>query len=48
MRLLTGAGDEYERELGAAIGPDRAHQLRTAQGGWGSRSVSSMGCPESH
>ncbi|MDB4967599.1 MAG: hypothetical protein JWN44_3288, partial [Myxococcales bacterium] len=46
MRLLTSAGDEYERELGGAIGPDRAHALRAEHGGWGSRSVGSMGCPE--
>jgi hypothetical protein len=46
MRLLTSAGDEYERQLGATIGPDRAHALRAEHGGWGSRSVNSMGCPE--
>jgi hypothetical protein len=45
MRLRIGAGDRYEHELGAAIGPDLAHQMREKHGGWGSRSSSSYGCP---
>ena len=45
MRMMTSLGDEYEQKLGAAIGPDRAHQLRTEQNGWGSRSQASVGCP---
>jgi len=45
LRIATGTGDEFERELGAAIGPDRARALRAEHGGWGSRSVSSSDCP---
>ncbi len=46
MRLMTGFGDDYEQKLGTALGPDRARQLRSDNGGWGSRSQSSYGCPE--
>jgi hypothetical protein len=46
QRMLSAMGDNFERELGRAIGPDRAHDLRAQHGGWGSRSVSSYGCPE--
>ncbi len=46
MRMLTGLGDSYERDLGAAIGPDLAHSMRARNGGWSSRSSSSMGCPD--
>jgi hypothetical protein len=46
MRLLTTLGDTYERDLGAAIGPDLAHQMRAQNGGWGNRSSSSFGCPD--
>lgn len=46
MRLLTSLGDQYERELGKAIGPDLAHRMRADRGGWSSRSTSSMGCPQ--
>ncbi len=45
LRLETTAGDEFERQLGAAIGPDRARALRAEHGGWGSRSISSSDCP---
>jgi hypothetical protein len=45
MRLMTGLGDQYERELGKVLGPDLAHRMRSERGGWSSRSVSSMGCP---
>jgi hypothetical protein len=45
MRLMTGLGDDYEQKLGGAIGPDRAHQLRADQNGWGSRSQAQVGCP---
>ncbi|MGZ3441839.1 MAG: hypothetical protein ACXVDD_20105 [Polyangia bacterium] len=45
LRLETSAGDSYERELGAAIGPARAHALRAGNGGWGSRWVSGSDCP---
>lgn len=47
MRLKTAMGDAYERELGAAVGPDVARALRHEHGGWGSKSVSSHGCPDS-
>jgi len=46
MRLRSSLGDRYEKELGAAIGPDLAHQLREKNGGWGSRHGSSYGCPD--
>jgi ferric-dicitrate binding protein FerR (iron transport regulator) len=45
MRLMTGLGDDYEQRLGAAIGPDRAHQLRAENNGWDSRNRSMVGCP---
>jgi hypothetical protein len=45
MRLRTGAGDRYEKDLGGALGPELAHRLREDKGGWGSRHSSSYGCP---
>ncbi len=45
MRQVTTLGDAFERELAASLGKDRAHTLRASNGGWGSRSVSSHGCP---
>jgi hypothetical protein len=48
LRLQAGGGDAYESALGAAIGVDRAHSLRTAQGGWQTRYVNSVGCPSGH
>jgi hypothetical protein len=45
MRLMSGLGNRYEQELGKAIGPDRAHELRAESGGWGSRHSGSYGCP---
>jgi hypothetical protein len=44
-RLLTGLGDQYERDLANAIGADRAHQMRTLRDGWGSKHSGSYGCP---
>jgi hypothetical protein len=35
LRVFSGAGDEYERELGSAIGRELAHSLRVLHGGWG-------------
>jgi hypothetical protein len=46
MRLSTGMGASFERDLGAAIGPDLARQLREHKGGWDSKHISSHGCPE--
>jgi hypothetical protein len=48
QRLLVSLGDSYEHDLGAAIGPDRARQLRDLNGGWGNRNSSSFGCPGSN
>ena len=45
MRQVTSLGDVFERDLGAVLGKERAHALRASGGGWGSRSVSSHGCP---
>jgi hypothetical protein len=45
QRLLSSLGDQFEQDLGKAIGPDRAHQMRTEHDGWGSRHTSSVGCP---
>jgi hypothetical protein len=45
LRMMTGLGDQYERELAQAIGADRAHALRAQQDGWGSKFSSSGGCP---
>jgi len=45
LRLETTAGDEFERELGTAIGPDRARAFRSEHGGWGSRWVTGSDCP---
>jgi hypothetical protein len=45
LRGITVLGDEFEQKLGAVIGPDRAHQLRTERGAWDSRAQSSYGCP---
>lgn len=48
LRLQAGGGDAYESALGAAIGADRAHALRTAHGSWPTRFVNSVGCPAGH
>jgi hypothetical protein len=45
FRLVTGAGDQFERAVGQAIGAGRAHELRAKQNGWGTRHGSSYGCP---
>jgi hypothetical protein len=45
MRLMQGVGDALEAELGKAIGPDRAHEIRAARDGWPSRTKMS-GCPD--
>jgi hypothetical protein len=46
MRLVTSLGDTYERDLAQVLGDKRAHALRADNGGWGSRSMASHGCPE--
>jgi hypothetical protein len=46
QRLMSGLGDTFEQDLAQAIGPDHARALRNQHGGWGSRSISSYGCPE--
>ena len=46
MRLRTSLGDRYERDVGAAIGPDAARQAREKHDGWGSSHSSSYGCPD--
>ncbi len=48
QRLMTGLGDGVEQDLAKSIGPERAHSLRTAHDGWGSKHGSSYGCPESN
>jgi hypothetical protein len=45
VRYTAMSGDTYEQELGAVLGPDLAHAMRTQLGGWPSRSTSSHGCP---
>lgn len=45
-RLLTTAGDDLEGALATRIGSSKAHALRELEGGWGSRSRSTRGCPE--
>lgn len=46
MRLLTAAGDKLERAIGQKIGPDLARRHRELDGGYGSKSRSSHGCPK--
>jgi len=46
QRMLSSLGDTFEQELGRAIGPDRARALRSQNDGWGSKHISSYGCPE--
>jgi hypothetical protein len=45
VRLLVSVGDQFEHELAAAIGKDRAHELRKADDGWPMRSITN-GCPD--
>lgn len=45
LRLQQGAGDAFEKTLGATIGADRAHALRTQRGAWGRRLIQGSGCP---
>jgi hypothetical protein len=47
-RLMTGAGDALQDALAKELGPETAKELRALDGGWGSRSRSSMGCPGGH
>jgi hypothetical protein len=44
MRLKASLGDRTERDLGAALGPERARKLREENGGWGMRQEVA-GCP---
>jgi hypothetical protein len=46
LRLLAGAGDRFERDLGAEIGPDLARRLREINNGFGSTTRGSPGCPK--
>lgn len=46
FRLMTTAGDDLETALAKELGPETARELRALDEGWGSRSRSSMGCPE--
>jgi RNA polymerase sigma factor (sigma-70 family) len=39
LRLEQNAGDAFENALGATIGPERAHALRTEEGSWGRRMI---------
>lgn len=43
FRALADLGNQMERELGAAIGADKAHAVRAANDGWPSR-MSMSGC----
>jgi hypothetical protein len=45
-RLVTRLGGDYERLAAEIVGPERASAFRRADGGWGSRSVVSHGCPQ--
>lgn len=45
MRLLTTAGDDYERDLANQLGPARARALREKHNGWENKSGNSPGCP---
>lgn len=45
FRALVFLGDEQEHAIGAAIGLDKARQVREFDGGWPSRSVLA-GCPK--
>jgi hypothetical protein len=35
VREVYGAGDEYERSVAKVLGPERAHELRLVDDGWG-------------
>ncbi|MCA9669413.1 MAG: FecR domain-containing protein [Myxococcales bacterium] len=45
-RYFMGVGDQVERDIGKAIGPDLARRYREAGKGFGSQSRSSYGCPK--
>ena len=46
-RMRADLGNEFESELAQGLGPERAHELRSAQDGWpGSTSVHSSRCTE--
>jgi|GEM_PF-690312 len=45
LRLMARSGSEFEDVLGAAIGPDKARQLREANDGWGMQ-MDMGGCAE--
>lgn len=46
FRLITRMGDSFERTVGQVVGPDRAHEIRAKNNGWGNRHGSSYGCPK--
>jgi ferric-dicitrate binding protein FerR (iron transport regulator) len=46
VRFQVERGNTFEKELGAAIGPDLAHAMRLKNNGWGSKSSSSPDCPK--
>ena len=45
LRLQENAGDAFETALGATLGADRAHALRTEEGSWGARMMLGS-CPK--
>jgi hypothetical protein len=46
LRMIVSLGDTFERQLGQAIGAERAHAVRTEQDGWDTRSMTAPGCPD--
>jgi ferric-dicitrate binding protein FerR (iron transport regulator) len=45
MRLQAGLGAETERRVGQVLGAERAHAMRSEDGGWGWRQET-VGCPD--
>jgi hypothetical protein len=46
FRMLTAAGDDFERALAGQIGETRAHELRQMRGGWPLKYLELNPCPE--
>ncbi len=46
MRIQASLGERTEREMGAALGPERARALREKNDGWGMHKEIA-GCPGS-
>jgi hypothetical protein len=46
QRIRADVGDAYEAAVAAALGAERAHELRVAKDGWGNSTLYAGSCPD--